>query len=102
MTADLFKSKKMLLYDWIKRRNGRAKTSEIIYEWGRVNMTTRADRYARDLAVEGKLRRMPEQKKIRIYGNLKESVWEIPNWASKPIPQMGVSLQSNSKYEEGR
>lgn len=80
LQADLFKSKKSLLYDWIKARGGYAKTSDIIYEWGRQNYTTRADRYARDLAAEGKLKRMPEQRKIRIYGNIREEAWEVVGW----------------------
>jgi len=76
LATDLFKSKKQLLYDYIKQK-GYAKTSEIIYDWGRQNFTTRADRYARDLAAEGKIRRMPEQKKIRLFGNIHEEVWEL-------------------------
>jgi len=86
--TDLFKSKKELLYDWIKKKHY-VKTSDIIYDWGRRNFTTRADRYARDLASEGRIKRMNSSKKIRLFGLIKEEVWEIIKWTEKPIPRMG-------------
>jgi len=81
LQTDLFKSKKELLYEYI-RQKGYAKTSDIIYDWGRQNYTTRADRYARDLATEGKIRRMPKEKKIRMFGNVREEIWEIVGWSN--------------------
>ena len=81
LQTDLFKSKKELLYEY-NRQKGYAKTSDIIYDWGRQNYTTRADRYARDLATEGKIRRMPKEKKIRMFGNVREEIWEIVGWSN--------------------
>ena len=70
-------SKKSLLLSWI-RSKGRARTHEVI-EWGLQNFTTGADRYARKLAQEGKLRRMNDQEKSAVYGRTKEDVWEVVN-----------------------
>jgi len=84
MESDMFKSKKQLLYEWIKQRTY-AKTSDIIYEWGKNNFTTRADRYARDLAQEGKIKRMDKAKKIRMFGNCREEIWEVIRWPNSLI-----------------
>ena len=75
--VDLFDktTSKNLLYGWLKKR-GHAKTSEII-QWGCRNFSNRADRNARQLAKEGLIRRMDEDKKVMYFGNTKESVWEV-------------------------
>ena len=74
--CDLSKSKKELLYEYI-RQKGYVKTSDVIYDWGKKNFTTRADRYARDLAEEGRIRRLHPDKKKFYFPGIKEDVWEI-------------------------
>ena len=75
--VDLFlkKSAKDCLYDFIKTRKY-VKTSDIL-KWGVENYSNRADRNARLLASEGKIKRMDDQKKIMYFGNTKEEAWEI-------------------------
>lgn len=76
---DLFqktsRDKKEQLLEFIQFRR-RVKTSEVI-RWGIDNYHNRADRDARDLAKEGKIRRMNPEVKERIYGHIKEDVWEM-------------------------
>ena len=89
MVTDLFTKRepaRIRLYKWMCQKKW-AKTSEIIYIWGKENFTTRADRYARDLASEGKIRRMPQEKKLRLFGPIKEDVWEIITWTEMPVTQ---------------
>ena len=79
MTTDLFAppkrmSKKQQLLDWIQE-NRYVKTHEVI-AWGVAHYTNGAERYARQLAQEGKLRRLNDAEKVVLYGRLKEDVWE--------------------------
>jgi hypothetical protein len=73
---DLFTStlsKKEQLRLWIKSKEF-ARTSEVI-RWGSDNFTNRADRYARDLAEEGFLRRLTlEEERFRGF-KTKEGIW---------------------------
>ena len=69
------RSDKDKLYDFIKDRSP-VKTSEVIV-WGGRNHSNRAERNARQLAKEGLIRRMDEDKKVMYFGNTKESVWEV-------------------------
>lgn len=81
MTNDLFthKSAKDRLFEWMKQKKY-IKTSEIC-QWGVDNYSPdRASRNARQLATEGKIRRMNPQKKISYFGSIKEDVWEVINW----------------------
>lgn len=75
--TDLFthKSAKNRLYDFIKQRRY-VRSSEVL-KWGAENFCTVPGRRARELAQEGKIRRMPESKKRFYFGNTKEKVWEI-------------------------
>jgi len=65
---------KQKLLEFIKARH-HVKTSEVI-RWGLDNYHTRADRDARDLASEGRIRRMNPEVQERLYKYLREDVWE--------------------------
>ena len=75
--TDLFQklTKKEELLKWLKERR-RAKTSEVI-RWGVDNYSNRSERNARQLAKEGKIKRMDEWHKIAIYGDTKEEAWVV-------------------------
>lgn len=52
-------------------------TSKVI-RWGLDNFHTRAERDARDLATEGRLRRLTdEEKRMYGFGQSKEEVWRV-------------------------
>lgn len=76
--TDLFspeKTKKEQILDFIREKTW-VRTSEIIAFGSRIYYN-RAERTARDLATEGKIRRMPEElKKLRFF-NTREDVWEV-------------------------
>jgi len=77
MVQDLFlepKSKKEQLFDYIKRQKW-IKTSGVI-KWGLENYHTRAERDARDLATEGRIKRMDDERKNFYFSYTKEDVWE--------------------------
>ena len=63
------------LWDWLKNQPY-AKTSDIL-RWGADNYSNRAERNARELFKEGKLKRMPAEQKILYFGKIKEEVWII-------------------------
>lgn len=69
------RSAKDKLYDWMKSRQW-TRTSEVI-KWGSQNFSNRAERDARILAQDGKIRRMSDDEKKRIIGFSKEDVWVI-------------------------
>lgn len=76
--TDLFtpvtrRSKKQQLLEWIQE-NGQVKTHEVI-AWGVAHYTNGAERYARQLAQEGKLRRLFDSEKLLQHGKIKEDVW---------------------------
>lgn len=76
--TDLFASKltkKEELFNFIRDKVW-CRTSEII-SWGSKNFYNRAERTARDLATEGKIRRMPEELKKLRFKETREEVWEI-------------------------
>lgn len=77
--SDLFTAilpKKEQLYLFI-REKVYCRTSDVI-RWGSDNFSNRADRDARLLAAEGKIRRMtPEEKVFRGFGKSKEDVWTL-------------------------
>jgi len=76
--TDLFiTTKKDQIYHYIKSK-GRVPTHEII-AYGLSIFTNRADRYARDLAEEGKIWRVQEQVKasIREFAKSREEVWSV-------------------------
>ena len=75
--TDLFQklTKKEELLKWLQERR-RAKTSEVIW-WGTLNHSNRAERNARQLGKEGKIKRMDEWHKIAIYGDTKEEAWVV-------------------------
>ena len=105
MVTDMFESKKEQVYNFIKQRKW-AKTSDVI-KFGSSIFSNRAEKDARDLANPKytnppKIRRMPLEKRKHLFPDIKEEIWEVMPWTERPIPQMGLSLQSNSKYEEGR
>jgi hypothetical protein len=68
-------SKKEELFNFIRDKLW-CKTSDII-AWGSKNYYNRAERTARDLASEGKIRRMSEEHKTFRFKNIKEDVWEL-------------------------
>lgn len=63
------------LFDEIKHR-GRMKTSDVI-AWGVDNFCNRAERNMRQLATEGKVRRMEPLDRLGLYGKIQENVWEL-------------------------
>lgn len=75
--ADLFdkRSVKEKLYDWMKSRQW-TRTSDVI-KWGSANFSNGAERAARLLASEGKIRRMTDEEKTRILGFSKEDIWVL-------------------------
>ena len=79
MTTDLFApklTKKEELFNFI-RDKGFVLTHEVI-EWGIKNMSNRSERNARQLAADGKIRRMTEERKKLIYPyTVREDAWEI-------------------------
>jgi len=72
MTTDLFITKKQQVADFIKERP--RKTSDVI-RFGLSIYHTRADRDARDLAAEGIIERMPQEKQDFYYPGIKEEIW---------------------------
>jgi len=76
--TDLFTqelTKKEQLFNFIRDKVW-VRTSEII-AWGSRNYYNRAERTARDLATEGKIRRMPEELKKLRFKETREEVWEV-------------------------
>lgn len=76
--TDLFietKSKKDQLLDYIKARHF-CRTSEII-AWGVRNYCNRADRNARQLATEGRIKRISDEEKALRFQATKEDIWEF-------------------------
>lgn len=74
---DLFmkpKTQKEKVLEFIQQKHW-AKTHEVI-EFGLKNYMTGADRYARQLAEEGKIKRLAHEDKIFRFGNIKEGVFE--------------------------
>jgi len=67
------RSDKDKLFDWMKSRSW-TRTSDVI-KWGSQNYSNRAERNARALAAEGKIRRMTDEEKKAITGILTEDVW---------------------------
>ena len=78
---DLFqkKSAKERLWDWILEQKY-IKTSMII-KWGTDNYSNRADRNARQLAIEhpGVFRRLTDEEKYRHFGLISEDVYIVEN-----------------------
>lgn len=75
MTNDLLMSKKDLLLCEIRDKHY-MKTSDVI-RFGSQNFSNRADRDMRALAADGLVRRLSDQQKIMIFGNIREDVWEF-------------------------
>ena len=73
--SDLFKSKKDLLLDYIKAKHY-CRTSEVI-KFGSDHFDNRADRNARLLAEEGRIKRVSDEEKVFRFQNTKEDVWEF-------------------------
>jgi len=73
--TDLFVSAKDALFREITQRKV-MKTSDVI-RWGVANFSNRAERNMRQLAREGRVRRMAEAEKRKHYGKTKEDVWEF-------------------------
>ena len=71
---DLLKTDKELLLDFIKQKHW-VKTSDVI-KFGVENYSNRADRNARQLAKEGKIKRMSEEERKFRFGNIKEGIYE--------------------------
>lgn len=77
MALDLFtkeKSKKEQILDFIRKKKW-ARTSEVI-RFGLSIYTNRGDRYARELAEEGLIKRMDDRLKRLRFGNTREEIWE--------------------------
>ena len=71
---DTMPSKKEQLLKYIKSIYY-APTSSII-KWGCENFSNRSERTARELAGEGKIRRMSDDEKIKSrFSNKKEDIW---------------------------
>lgn len=73
---ETYMTKKEQLLRFIQR-NRRVRTSDVI-KWGSYNYLNRAERTSRDLATEGRIKRLSDHEKIiHGYGKTKESVWEF-------------------------
>lgn len=66
-------SKKQQLLEWIQE-NEVVTTHEVI-AWGLAHYTNGAERYARKLAQEGRLRRLFDSEKFMRFGKIKEDAW---------------------------
>ena len=77
MLTDLIdrRTSKEKLLDFIQLRKI-VKTHEVI-EWGVRNFSNRADRDARQLAEEGKIKRMEDSRKRFLFPECREDVWEL-------------------------
>lgn len=76
MTTELFlntMTKKAQLECYLRDRRV-FKSSDVI-KWGTENYSNRADRYKRELAEEGKIRRYTDEEKANAGFNTKESVY---------------------------
>jgi len=74
--TDLFakeKTKKAQLLDYLRAKKW-CRTSEVIL-WGTRNFCNRAERNARQLAEEGKIKRMSDEDKKFYFAGAKEDVW---------------------------
>ena len=78
METDLILSKKEQILNFIRVRHY-CRTSDVI-KFGLSIYTTRGDRYARDLAREGRIRRMDEWNKKMLFKDIREEIWE---WIEK-------------------
>ena len=76
------KSKKEQLLDYIKARHY-CRTSEII-AWGVRNFCNRADRNARQLATEGRIKRISDEEKVFRFQDTKEDIWEFISLTPAP------------------
>ena len=74
LVTDMFKSKKEQIVDFIKQRHY-ARTSDVI-KFGLSIYTNRGDRYARDLAEEGRIKRLDEWNKKMLFKDTREEIWE--------------------------
>ena len=72
---DLFKTKKELLLEFIKQRHY-VRTSEVI-RFGSDHFDNRADRNARQLATEGRIKRISDEEKLFRFQATKEDIWEF-------------------------
>jgi len=75
MTTDLFTSKKDQLLDYIKYKIY-AKSSDVA-RWGVSQYCNDANRLARKLAQEGRIERLSDQDKHRIFGCSREDIWRF-------------------------
>ena len=72
---DLFLSKKEQILNFIRQHHW-CRTSDVI-KFGLSIYTNRGDRYARDLATEGRIRRLDDWNKQMQFGKTREDVWEF-------------------------
>ena len=75
MTQDLFQSKKDQLLEYIKEKHY-CRTSEVI-RWGSAHFDNRADRNARLLAEEGRIKRISDEEKNFRFAKTAEDIWEF-------------------------
>ena len=73
--TDLILTKREQILEFIKLRHY-VRTSDLI-KFGLSIYTNRGDRYGRDLAEEGRIRRLTDDEKIMRFGNIKEDVWQF-------------------------
>ena len=73
-TVDLFLSKKDQIAEFIRQKTW-ARTSDVM-KFGLSIYTTRGDRYARELAEEGRIKRMSDDMKDLRFGPTREDIWE--------------------------
>jgi hypothetical protein len=93
--TDLFRTAKEQLADWIKDRHI-VKTSDVI-KWGTQNHSNRAERNARELCAEGKIRRLDNTDRIFYFPKIKEDVWEWVESADKTTESCIESLINNAE-----
>lgn len=75
METDLILSKKEQILNFIRNRQY-CRTSDLI-KFGLSIYTNRGDRYGRDLAEEGRIRRLSDDEKALRFGHTREDIWEF-------------------------
>lgn len=80
------RSAKTRLYEWLKVEK-HALSHEII-AWGQRHNCNWPMRRLHELTTEGKVRRMPDEKRINFYGNGREQAWEIIGFTDIPVTQL--------------
>ena len=83
MVTDLFdkRTAKEKLFEFIQHK--KIVTTSDVQEWGTLHHSNRAERNARELAEEGKIRRMTPERKAQVFfanPDMREDAYELVDW----------------------